>query len=169
MFQGQLPRMRFERDNQVRGEHATSLAIGAGHFIKSVTTSENSWGAPRIHGEPLHLGFEVSERSVLRYLRSLPRTPRAGQTWTTFLRNHLGSIAAVDFFSRVLSARAIAHLVQWAASGWGRATVSASSGRRQPTDGGSSRHSPRRRAASAAAASSEPVGRRASAGNSDAR
>ena len=61
--------------------------------------SENSWGAPRIHGELLRLGIEVSERSVSRYLRSLPRTPRAGQTWTTFLRNHRNGIAAVDFFS----------------------------------------------------------------------
>jgi transposase InsO family protein len=61
--------------------------------------TENSWGAPRIHGELLCLGFEVSERSVSRYLRSLPRTPRAGQTWTTFLRNHRNGIAAMDFFS----------------------------------------------------------------------
>ena len=61
--------------------------------------SENPWGAPRIHGELLRLGIEVSERSVSRYLRSLPRTPRAGQTWTTFLRNHRNGIAAVDFFS----------------------------------------------------------------------
>ncbi len=61
--------------------------------------TENSWGAPRIHGELLCLGFEVSERSVSRYLRSLPRAPRAGQTWTTFLRNHRNGIAAMDFFS----------------------------------------------------------------------
>ena len=69
--------------------------------------SENSWGAPRTHGELLRLGFEVSERSVSRYLRALPRSPRAGQTWTTFLRNHrdvircLGRAAA----SRGLSVR----------------------------------------------------------------
>ena len=61
--------------------------------------TENSSGAPRIHGELLCLGFEVSERSVTRYLRSLPRTPRTGQTWTTFLRNHRDGIAAMDFFS----------------------------------------------------------------------
>jgi transposase InsO family protein len=60
---------------------------------------ENSWGAPRIHGELLCLGFVVSERSVSRYLRNLPRAPKAGQTWTTFLRNHRNGIAAVDFFS----------------------------------------------------------------------
>jgi hypothetical protein len=56
--------------------------------------SENPWDAPRIHGELLCLGFDVSERSVSRYLRSLPRTPRANPTWTTFLnldRTHIGA------------------------------------------------------------------------------
>jgi transposase InsO family protein len=59
--------------------------------------TQNPWGASRIHGELLRLGFDVSERSVSRYLRSLPRTPRANATWTTFLRNHRDGIAAMDF------------------------------------------------------------------------
>lgn len=58
--------------------------------------TQNAWGAPRIRGELLRLGFNVSERSVSRYLRFLPRVPRAGQTWTTFLRNHRDGIAAMD-------------------------------------------------------------------------
>ncbi len=45
------------------------------------------WGAPRIHGELLKVGFSVSEATVSRYLRRLPR-PRS-QRWTTFIRNHL--------------------------------------------------------------------------------
>ena len=45
------------------------------------------WGAPRIHGELLKLGFTLSEATVSRYLRRLPR-PRS-QGWTTFVRNHL--------------------------------------------------------------------------------
>jgi len=61
--------------------------------------TENPWGAPRIHGELLCLGFDVSERGVSRYLRSLPRTPRGNATWTTFLRNHRDGIAAMDFFT----------------------------------------------------------------------
>jgi len=61
--------------------------------------AENPWGAPRIHGELLRLGFDVSERSVSRHLRSLPRTPRANATWTTFLRNHRDGIAAMGFFT----------------------------------------------------------------------
>jgi putative transposase len=67
-------------------------------LIRRMAT-ENPWGAPRIHGELLCLGFDVSERSVSRYLRSLPRTPRANATWTTFLRNHRDGIAAMDFFT----------------------------------------------------------------------
>jgi hypothetical protein len=60
--------------------------------------TENFWGAPPIYGELLRLGFEVSKRSVSRYLANLPRTPRARQNWTTFLRNHRDGIAAMDFF-----------------------------------------------------------------------
>jgi transposase InsO family protein len=72
---------------------------------------ENSWGAPRIHGELLSLGFEVSERSVSRYLRTLPRAPKAGQTWTTFLRNHRDGIAAMDFFSVPTAAFRVFHVL----------------------------------------------------------
>jgi transposase InsO family protein len=61
--------------------------------------SENPWGASRVHGELQCLGFDVSERSVSRYLRSLPRTPGANATWRTFLRNHRDGIAAMDFFT----------------------------------------------------------------------
>jgi hypothetical protein len=43
------------------------------------------WGAPRIHGELLMLGFSVSQASVSRYLRTGSRRP--GQSWRTFLRN----------------------------------------------------------------------------------
>jgi hypothetical protein len=49
------------------------------------------WGAPRIHGELLKLGFTVSERTVSRYLPD-PRT-RGSQTWRTFLANHVGNLS----------------------------------------------------------------------------
>jgi len=67
-------------------------------LIRRMAT-ENPWGASRIHGELPCLGFDVSERSVSRYLRALPRTPRANPTWTTFLRNHRDGIAAMDLFT----------------------------------------------------------------------
>jgi transposase InsO family protein len=55
------------------------------------------WRAPRIHGELLKLGIAVSERTVSRVLQTVKRPP--SQTWRTFLRNHLGEIVAVDFFT----------------------------------------------------------------------
>ena len=58
-----------------------------------------TWRAPRIHGELVMLGFEVSERSVSRWMRRAPRPPPSGQRWLTFLRNHREAIAAMDFFS----------------------------------------------------------------------
>ncbi len=57
------------------------------------------WGAPRIHGELLKLGFDLSEPTVSRWLRKAPRTPDPAQRWLTFLRNHREAIAAMDFFT----------------------------------------------------------------------
>ncbi len=61
--------------------------------------AENQWRAPRIHGELLRLGFNVSERTVSRYLRGLPSRPHNGQNWRTFVKNHREVIAAMDFFT----------------------------------------------------------------------
>ena len=58
-----------------------------------------TWGAPRIHGEVLKLGFDLSEPTVSRWLRRAPRTPDPDQHWLTFLRNHREAIAAMDFFT----------------------------------------------------------------------
>ena len=58
-----------------------------------------TWRAPRIRGELLMLGYNVSERSVSRWIRRAPHSPEAGQRWLTFLRNHREAIAAMDFFS----------------------------------------------------------------------
>jgi hypothetical protein len=55
------------------------------------------WGAPRIHGELLKLGFDVSERTISRLIPRRRRPP--SQTWRTFLENHLGSTVAIDFFA----------------------------------------------------------------------
>ena len=56
-------------------------------------------GAPRIHGELMKLGFKVSEPTVSRWLRRVPRTTNPTQRWLTFLRNHRQAIAAMDFFT----------------------------------------------------------------------
>jgi len=54
------------------------------------------WGAPRIHGELLKLGFEVAQSSVAKYM--LKRRGPPSQGWCTFLRNHAPDIAAMDLF-----------------------------------------------------------------------
>jgi len=64
-------------------------------MVKESSTS----GAPRIHGELLKLGFEVSERTVSRYIRRLSPPEQARKLWATFLRNHREVITAMDFFT----------------------------------------------------------------------
>ena len=62
--------------------------------------SENPlWGAPRIHGELVKLGFDVSERTVSRYLGRVGRKGDPRKLWLIFLRNHREVIAAMDFFT----------------------------------------------------------------------
>jgi putative transposase len=58
-----------------------------------------TWGAPRIHGELLMLGFDVSERTISRWMRRAPRDPEPAKRWLSFLRNHREAIAAMDFFT----------------------------------------------------------------------
>jgi hypothetical protein len=54
-------------------------------------------GAPRIHGKLLKLGFEVAQSTVAKYMVK-PHTRPPGQSWWTFLRNHMPEIAAMDLF-----------------------------------------------------------------------
>jgi len=65
-------------------------------LIRRMAT-ENRWGAPRIHGELLKLGFDVAEATISRYMPKLPPDPDKIVQWTAFLRNHLPEIAAMDF------------------------------------------------------------------------
>jgi transposase InsO family protein len=53
------------------------------------------WGAPRIHGELLKLGFEVAESTVSKHIIHCRGTP--SQNWRTFLYNHADAIVAIDF------------------------------------------------------------------------
>jgi transposase InsO family protein len=54
------------------------------------------WGAPRIHGELLKLGIEVSQATVAKY--TVRRQGAPSPSWRSFLRNHAGGIAAIDMF-----------------------------------------------------------------------
>ena len=59
----------------------------------------DGWGAPRIHGELMKLGLEVSEATVSRYMPRLPSDPDQLKRWMAFLRNHKDGIAAMDLFT----------------------------------------------------------------------
>src|SRR5262245_55672202 len=63
-------------------------------LIRQMSRENPTWGAPRIHGELLMLGFEVAQSTVSKYIPQ-GRGPRS-QGWKTFLRNHAQAIAAVD-------------------------------------------------------------------------
>src|ERR1700745_1947540 len=58
-----------------------------------------TWGAPRIHGELLMLGFDVSERTISRWMKLAPRTHTLPRRWQAFVRNHREVITAMDFFT----------------------------------------------------------------------
>jgi len=66
-------------------------------LIEQMVAANPLWRAPRIHGELKMLGIVISERTVSRILRSLPRPP--SQTWKTFLHNHMGQMVSIDFFT----------------------------------------------------------------------
>jgi putative transposase len=68
-------------------------------LIFRMVAENPTWGAPRIHGELKMLGFDVSERTVSRWVRRAPRSPEPAERWVAFLRNHRELIAAMDFFT----------------------------------------------------------------------
>src|SRR5215469_11071151 len=57
-------------------------------LIRRMASDNPLWGAPRIHGELLKLGFEVSERTVSRYLSRLHGGENPGSSWLSFLKYH---------------------------------------------------------------------------------
>src|SRR5437660_2057054 len=65
-------------------------------LIRRMSAENSLWGAPRIHGELLKLGFEVGQSSVAKYM--VKQCGPRSQGWRTFLRNHAPDIAAMDLF-----------------------------------------------------------------------
>ena len=66
------------------------------NLIRQMSIENPLWGAPRIHGELLKLGIDVSQTSVAKYIARRRAPPSQG--WKTFLRNHADGIAAMDLF-----------------------------------------------------------------------
>jgi transposase InsO family protein len=67
---------------------------GLRDLIQQISRENPLWGASRIHGELLMLGFEVAQSTVSKYMLRGRRPP--SQSWKTFVRNHANTIAAID-------------------------------------------------------------------------
>jgi transposase InsO family protein len=76
------------------GRPQIEIALRA--LIRQMSMENLLWGAPRIHGELLKLGFEVAQSTVAKYM--VKRRGPPSQGWRTFLRNHAPDIAAMDLF-----------------------------------------------------------------------
>src|SRR5262245_3916377 len=70
-----------------------SIDAGLRALIRQMSIENVLWGAPRIQGELLRLGFAVAQSTVAKYMAK--RGGPSGQTWGTFLRNHAPHIAAM--------------------------------------------------------------------------
>jgi transposase InsO family protein len=70
------------------------LDRGLRDLIRRMSRENSLWGASRIHGELLMLGFDVAQSTVSKYMVRHRNPP--SQTWKTFLQNHAEAIAAID-------------------------------------------------------------------------
>ncbi len=67
------------------------------YLIRRMAKENPLWGAPRIHGELVKLGFNVSQSTVSSYMPK--KKKQSSQTWITFLHNHLKETVSIDFFT----------------------------------------------------------------------
>ena len=66
-------------------------------LIKRIANENPMWGIPRIHGEMLKLGYDISQVTVWRYMPKKNGSTNS-QRWKTFLKNHAAEIISIDFF-----------------------------------------------------------------------
>ncbi len=66
------------------------------NLIRHMSLANARWGAPRIHGELLKLGIQVSQATVAKYMVRHRKPP--SQSWRTFLKNHAKDLVSADFF-----------------------------------------------------------------------
>jgi putative transposase len=86
--------------SRARKSHGrTRISRDIRELIFKMVAENPSWGAPRIHGELLMLGCDVSERTISRWMKRAPRAAEPAQRWLAFLRNHREAISAMDFFT----------------------------------------------------------------------
>jgi len=85
---------RFISGGRLVGRPRVDAAIR--ELIRKMVADNATWRGPRVHGELVKLGFDVSERTVSRYLPRRPPPRDSRQRWLTFLRNHRHALAAMD-------------------------------------------------------------------------
>ena len=85
------------RLSQAKGPGRPPMSADVRKLIQAMSTANPIWGAPRIHGELKKLGFKISERTISRLMPKM--TGKPSQTWMTFLRNHVGQMVSIDFFT----------------------------------------------------------------------
>lgn len=99
------------------------------HLIAQMARENFLWGAPRLHGELLMLGFSVSQATVSRSLPASGRRPT--QSWRTFLRNQASA------FGQYSEERSKGYAQLHGQSCWATrirsAAVEIATGRQQPT------------------------------------
>ncbi|HEV8319523.1 MAG TPA: integrase core domain-containing protein, partial [Vicinamibacterales bacterium] len=94
MASPRLPLVLDVEEPSLPGRPAVSPDVRS--LIRSISEANPLWGAPRIHGELLKVGIDISQATVAKYIVRRRQPP--SQTWRTFLRNHIGQLVAADFF-----------------------------------------------------------------------
>ena len=87
--------LRWKSRCQKPGRPAIDAALRK--LIREMQAANIGWGAPRIHGELLKLGIDISQTTVSKYMVRQQKPP--SQTWRTFLENHADCLAGIDFFT----------------------------------------------------------------------
>jgi len=80
-----------------RGDGRPAVPRRVRDLIRRISKANSLWGAPRIHGELLKLGIEVSQATVSKYMVRHRKPP--SQSWRTFLNNHAKDLVSIDFFT----------------------------------------------------------------------
>jgi transposase InsO family protein len=88
------------RSKNTKSKGRSAIALELLKLIRQMANENPTWGAPRIHGELLKLGFTLSERTVSRYLSKItsPSKRKKNTTWKVFLNNQRKGFAGMDFF-----------------------------------------------------------------------
>jgi putative transposase len=78
-------------------ERKSKIASETIALIREMAENNPLWGAERIQGELLKLGIQISKRTIQKHMPKANKRRSSGQTWTTFLKNHIQDIWACDF------------------------------------------------------------------------